>query len=564
MGPLPNGDGATATTINVERAMDGISIILHNLPDISTPPEIIGLLTVPYDVAGPEKLGYHVADYLGFASLFVGVGKKDAQVWLTAVDTADLMRETKQSFACGNVGAIDGVTFGKKPANLSAFGIFSTIPEPEQLRVRFLDEVKKRSATGAPLIIVVCGEVTPEQTIFFDGASHVTTSKAELREAVQPGCPVTLISLAPFSGGYQVNPFVGQKAPLDAHLVKNLLARHCGGAMADNILKNLTSRKSTPLLEDDERYLAAFDDLPMSNVTDEQKIFYGLFHIAIRRALSSRLTRLAGVHSFDWDIEHDEWPFGKRTGPPPDGLSFWKSKWDALETVPLDACQDGFAFLAGAFGGSKASQITHMKFMAQNELSSCPGDWNIQSNEASRVALISFLQMQDIKAFPEEKCMEIFDLIEYRCSLMLLTDATIDILDLPRPDGLQCRDWDFVKFRENEQSGTMFTKMRTAAFGALVGRVLPKISLGPGLYRDKEKGIKFWRPAIYLSVAIATKLSGEGKDVKAAEDFVNHDVYEGMFLTWFTIQSLHPTNPVAQCFTPFSRNSVSWWRATEM
>src|SRR3569833_3385465 len=108
MGPLPNGDGATATTINVERAMDGISIILHNLPDISTPPEIIGLLTVPYDVAGPEKLGYHVVDYLGFASHFVVVGKMDTQNKQTTKNTTKLMRETKQSFACGNVGAIDG------------------------------------------------------------------------------------------------------------------------------------------------------------------------------------------------------------------------------------------------------------------------------------------------------------------------------------------------------------------------------------------------------------------------------------------------------------------------
>lgn len=497
-----------------------ISFVLHNLPDVPSPPQVIGLCTVPADVAD-DGLGYMIADFLAWKYMLSREGARDAQVWLSALDLAQLKADGKIPLHTITTKK-DGSRVGSDVSSLATEDpeLLKTFDNASSLRDAFIEQLKARATTDTKtLLVFVCGETTPDQSICFDGNTFM--NKHEILEHCSSDTLVILVSAASFSGGYQVSYLNAPKAMFSqAHVIK-LVARRCGGALASKLTQLLTSRDS-PLLKDDERNRLVFDDLSLiTNSSPERWANYQRFHALIQASLSSQMALLPKDHGFYWSDDVDEWPLEKRVGPP---LKVWSSKWTGRAISPTSAQGDGFDFLGMAFGGTKLTQILHLKFLSMLELKTCPGDWNLPSNAATLKLLNSFLQARDIG---EAKCREIFVVLQFRASAIALADVMIEVLGLSKPGGQSCREWDFAADREIVKDNPLKGKAQMLAFKMISHDLFPMPPVEPGLYYDKIHGFKFWRPAFYLASAIAQQFLSGGKDIFAIEHFIKSDVQKG-------------------------------------
>ncbi|KAL8326298.1 hypothetical protein RB597_009228 [Gaeumannomyces tritici] len=481
------------TFISGHQAILGkLKFVIHAPPDIITRPHIVGLCAVPTALAGPADLGYHVADFLAWKMTFNREGNKDDQAWFSLVDIEHLMSLEKGKYS----KVINGQRKGLEEA-LPFIRVDGTIPGLFGAFVTELDkQAKLAQEKGDCLIVIICGEVSPELDIcldVFDNTKYL--GKESWLDGVLKNynIPITVITPAIFTTGWEIRPFASgakQAAGLSDEALDNLLAKQCGGAFATSVLKSWTQEQE------------ACGMVPTTQGPGGE--LYSQLYTGIHDCMIRNMLPFAKDHSFHFDASQDEWSMaiGKRKGPL--SLDYFAKKWDRVENAPEPGVvtpDSGYKFLAGAFGGTLQSQRLHLKFLVRQELRGCPGEWTQTTSDRCLVALTSFLQTK----FPTEaRAREIFTLLEWRCSMNLVADTIVDFFVLPRPQGKTCRYWDWKEQQKLDSDITTVGTFRMSLFGTMIPH-WPKMPLPVGQQRDSFHDQLYWRPLNYITSAITTK-----------------------------------------------------------
>lgn len=394
--PHLNDDGTYRFVGDLKTAVGPVPFLTHSFPDILPRAKTIGLLAVPANEAVPSIQGHNVSDILAWKTLMHREGRKANQVWLSSIDMAELIQthEGTWTFAHGEDPACFAGTIATadlQGKNVSgAVGDNPDVPNapvelyasPEDLKTAFGKQIRDKFQTAkddnSALVIFASGRCDASQTIHIDLDTHVSVSQQAILDFAGVGpegsdIPIVLITPAVFSGGWLVNPHIGRKATISDGKALDLWAKHCGGffmTWADDLL---TTGDTCPLLTADEQKAAPSDLTPLKislrPLKDE-------FRAEIQRLLQCQLSKFTTIHSFDTsDSSTDDWEtyWSQRLGK---SLADWKKKWADLPVVPSDAKCDGLPFLGHAFGGSKSSQVAHLKFLTKLELDTCTGDWD--------------------------------------------------------------------------------------------------------------------------------------------------------------------------------------------
>ncbi|KAI7923148.1 hypothetical protein M9X92_004522 [Pyricularia oryzae] len=434
-----------------------LSFVTHAPPDIVKPPHIVGLSTTPLQFASPQKMGFFFTEFLKWKMVFHGLGSPDHQAWYSLFEPQDAIKT--HNFTYGT----DHVSDDKREAILSRIRVSS---DTAFLLKAFVEELHKQAESAAAqdgcLIVVVSGEMTPELNICLslDGCSSYLRKSSWFDDLSKMyGVPITLMTPSLFSTGWKMHPFLGQIKPelTSPEEMETMLAQSCGGAFTEAIIKALLS-------------LTQFEGsvVEAANVTGKE-LFAPLYN-AIHDSLINRT--------------------------PEEGV----------------AVGNGYPFLKGAFGGSKESQLCHIQFLAQQELRSCPGDWDQPGNKESRSTLLTLLQSLNPQ---EDRVRETFTLIEWRCSMNFVADATLLYLDLPQPQGETCRNWNWDIQQHTDAAKKDFGRLRSEIFGQLT-EYWPRNSLPVGIQRNNFRDNQYWRPLQYLSTAICENVFDSSNYTKSA------------------------------------------------
>jgi hypothetical protein len=543
--PAPQ-EGSPDDIKMLQAAMSEASLIIHSPPDIPANAEILGVCGVSADNADQHKYGWMVADFLHWKTLFHKVGNRPAQVcrsspshprwfpilantvvsqtWLSSLDLLNYLDGIKD-IDMSDDSAIKNIASEKD-------GQVIKVPnEADGYMAAFVRQVVESARSAVTrkttLLIMVFAPVTPEHDICIDfgnpGEMRTYMTAEHLRETIHSAvgnAPLTSILVTPsaFTGGWLCRPwFMNQPACSSSDTMMRIIAKSCGGAFSEGFIRSFTHR-DTPLLTDIQREKVRYDDPMPVGPTKLQTDLLHRFQRQIHETLEKRLSVLAQQHTFVFPQDDtddllssvDSWvSFAPRKGR---SVRFWAKQW--LTSRPIIENANPFEFLGEAFGGSKQTQLFHLKYLAEIELDTCPGDWNKHVNGAARLLLIDASQ----ESIPDEDTLKrVFDTIEFRASSMILAQIIAKAFNLPMPDNVKCRYWNDTTEGVDEE---YYLKLQTA-FGEVRG-LFGQVPVLPGEKRHDYNFARFWRAARWLSAAIALKFSEKSRpDV---ENFVLKDV----------------------------------------
>ncbi|KAL8387373.1 hypothetical protein RB595_009950 [Gaeumannomyces hyphopodioides] len=481
------------TFVSGHRAiLDKLKFVSHTPPDIVKRPHIVGLCAVPMELASPSFLSHHVSDFLSWKMTFNREGNRDDQAWFSLVDIAGAMSAHKTRYTKVINGQLKDLS-----GALPFIRVDGAIPSLFAAFVAELDaQAKVAQQKGDCLIVIICGEVSPELDICLDVYDNTKYLSKEswLGSVVKNySIPITIITPAIFTTGWEIRPFVGNAKQADGlsdEVLDSLLAKQCGGAFATSVLKFWTQEQEASRM------------IPTTQGPGGQ--LYSQLYTGIHDCMIRNMIPLAKDHSFHFVAGQDEWEMtlGKRKGPL--SLDYFAKKWDDVKNLDessLAALDGGYKFLAGAFGGSHQSQLVHLNFLVRQELRGCPGEWAQTTSDRCLVAFTSFLQT----TFPTEaRAREIFTLLEWRCAMNFVADVIVDFFVLPRPQGKLCRYWDWKEQQKLDQEVPSVGNFRMALFGMMIPH-WPKIPLPVGQQRDSFHDQLYWRPLQYITSAVTTK-----------------------------------------------------------
>ncbi|KAI0147474.1 hypothetical protein GGR57DRAFT_252582 [Xylariaceae sp. FL1272] len=510
------------------------TFVTQTIPDVPATAGVIALCAVPEALATMEEMGWNVSDFLAFKSLVCGQNHDQSQEWLSMCDIEAVLERHPE---LGNHGTGDRrvVSEASKPKTHTRYGVeqarkdnVQTYTSITDIKTKFVEAAKEKikicKARGYPVVFIVCGLTSLQQDVYLGSLEEqwsFTDIRADLGEGLN-GVQATFITPSLFSAGWQVNPmFGGRPFPLRAGR-NDFLARQFGGLLAKDLVVNYfgwhcpmldlgkvdmsvrvkLGAKPTPLLAD-----------PFLN---------GLIlkiELLLHSRLSGRCTRNPNDHSFSFDIKNDEWSqlITDRRGPK---LDQYAKKWDKLPRA-TGQIQTGLYFLGSAFGGSVASQISHIRFLTEESFLAWPGHWARQFGEDTKKAMERFMKMKDPDLLD---CHEMFNILEHRATTSVLGDRIVQYFNLPVPNNQRCRDWDCLEWtketsKEDQASITKF-------FGPVLTGV-PRPTAPPGMNSNPmskvqtrlETAITYVRAALGLRWSTSPAISHVA--VARIDDFVH-------------------------------------------
>ncbi|KAK4140239.1 uncharacterized protein C8A04DRAFT_40105 [Dichotomopilus funicola] len=502
----------------LQAAMSEVPLLLHCPPDFPQNSEIIGVCGVSVENSDQNKYGWMVADFLHWKLLSNGIGDRKAQTWLSSLDIAKFL---------GGVDSVDDGTIHNIVGE-DKQSIISLPTNEEGFADSFLEHVVERASVAllkrSALVIMAFVPVTPEQDICMDfGEKKVYLTVEHIRTAIQGALgdvklPVTLITPSPLTGGWLCRPsLMGGHTCSSSDKMMRLMAKACSGAFAERFIRSFTEGDS-PLLTDSHRQKIKFNDPMPLRPTQVQTNGLHQFQRQIHETLERRFSGLARVHGFVLSPESvdssttfsDAWTeYGPRQGR---SLSAWNQSWGPHR--PQVSHPQRFEFLGGAFGGTRESQVFHMKYLIAIELGTNPGDWDRSVGGGTRNLFTNFTQIH----FPsEDDVKRVFDAIEFRTSSIILAQMVAKAFNLPTPGDRKCRYWhDTMDGMDEEQ----YKRLQYSFSEAY--RLFGYAAVFPGERQHEFKNVRFPRPARWLSAAIALHLPHASR--QDIEGFVCRDI----------------------------------------
>ncbi|KAK1758606.1 hypothetical protein QBC47DRAFT_411290 [Echria macrotheca] len=507
--PSAAGSG-TRKLSKVDIAMAETSIIVHAPPDMPRDAEILGVLGLAQKHATGQRYGWMVTDYLAWKILFRNCGNPSNKHWLSALDLNAFAEE--HDFPEESRVTIFGEG-GKDIQKLACDNDEFT----QNLRDHIASRARAANSRNTSLVLIIESPVTPEGDICIElGESPkkafitIDSIRDDIRTAVShSNLPVTLVTVSPFTGGWACYPSLFPAAPTaTSDKLLQFVAMSCGGVFADTFM-NVFTRRGTPLLTDAERAKVRYDDMMPVGPTDHQTSLLHKFQRGIHECLEHRFCELGKTHGLNFQPKHDIWSrFAPRHGI---DLQYWKAEWGPADETDHDLEEHPhYQFLGEAFGGSRFSQMFHLKYLVAIEADTCPVDWERNMTGITNELFAQFAQNPNPST---DEFKRVFDTVEYRGSLMLLANILVKALKLPVP--ASCRFWD-DKTREDE----LYVKQQ-AAWGR-VHELFPPAPLLPGENRHPFKCVRFYRPARWIAAGIALKFEHQPKD--EVMDFVKTEV----------------------------------------
>jgi hypothetical protein len=533
-------------------------------PDVERHTTIVGVCAVPSGREGTDDMGWHVADFLAFKSLFDSQINPRYQAWISYTDAN--LAATKHGYTHS----------GRRldPSNQSHDVPIVIEPSASKLAAKIISQIFAKAQlakdNGESLIIIVCGPTTLEQDICLGDDYKASVTSEQISAVIDTDIDVTFVTPSITSAGWQVNPsFKSKHGTLSVALRSpsaspiDFMARQCGAIFASKIIPYLSDSES-PLID----HLADPSEFPLV-MTEDQKQARASLEIGIYSLLARRMINGNGNHTFSFETETDQWEdlLGRRKGRSLEKLS---QQWEKLPAVsPANTTKtteystgtaDGEAskelrFLGGAFGGNKASQISHIKHLIKESLNSWPGYYSTSFGQLLRRELDEYLDQtthDDLewhtmfnisKYIPqswrntlplplvlsspkvvfalETNCLEsdryarIFDksltsifTVENRISLMVLGDLVTKNFRIPPVFNARCRDWDEAKW--SSLVTTLERNLTTRLFGE-VHRHLPPICLPPGRNINllRKTHMRVTRATQYIAAALTMRFRQE-------------------------------------------------------
>ncbi|KAK3996896.1 hypothetical protein QBC44DRAFT_230666, partial [Cladorrhinum sp. PSN332] len=493
----PRGpETSSLNTKELQAAISEASLILHCPPDFPKDAEVVGVCAVSDNLAGQSQYAWMVADFLGFKLAFYRVGHRDHQSWLSTLDVAQFIRTNTQAEIPEDC-PIQTHILGRNNDHIVQISDTSKAVEDDllehiRLRARAANERK------STLVLMFFTPITSDQDICLDFQGekiYLTTSKIcdTIRKAVgHSNLPVVFMTPAPFTTGWMCRPALMGPLACTTDQAMTMIAKSCGSAFADGFMKRLIV-KDTPLLSAEERKKAPYEILMPTSATAEQRELLHEFQERVYRSLKRKLSLLALDYTMRFE-GFDAWEeYAARTGRP---LSFWATRFS-----PFNAADDidRFEFLGAAFGGTKASQLFHLRYMTTLELDTCPGDW---SRGTTGMTTILFEGLFQTTNPPDRYVERVFDALEFRASSITLAQCVAKALGLPLPDNLKCRYWH--DSCQPDGRPAYYANLQ-AAFGD-THNLFDLIAVSPREERHDFKVVRFFRSSRWLSAAVAQKL----------------------------------------------------------
>ena len=408
----------------------------------------------------------------------------------------------------------------------------------KHIRERALAAKKK----AVPLLIMIFAPVTPEQDIIFDfGGSKAFLTTDKIRKVVREtlnheDLQVTLVTPSPFTAGWMCNPSLFPRPRGTPDALIRVISKSCGAALADSLIKYHTTRKC-PLLSADQRANAKYDDImPVRRTQQQVDLFHG-FHRKMHAILEQRLSPLGGNCNFNFDMDKDAWQiYDARRGM---SLDEWKARW--YSSTADRNVEDRIGSLGQAFGGDRASQLFHIKYLVQTELETCYGDWGKSITGGTKKLFENFVG----NANPDdETAMRAFDAVEFRSSSMTMAHILTKGLGLPSPgpgEGVKCRYW-----RDTPLDDDIYHKLQHAFSKIQEHNIFEKVALFPGETRHEFDEVRFLRASRWLAATVATRFANGSR--QEIDEFVRTRIVPFVRLIRVTQSNLLLDDPVVKQF----------------
>ena len=402
-----------------------------------------------------------------------------------------------------------------------------TVVKNTEIIDSFLDKVRAESLRATreqcPLLILLFCHGLENYNFLLDHAdTKYGLNTTRIKEAIEPGCRVTLLSTACFGGGWLVKNML-QDSPLNVTALSaadegttsnswqlsGSLSRACGSVFATTVIEKLTGT-SCPFLEnpDDDDSTSETRPLQPTDPDSRQVETYNAYCQSILDVCKDKVHRLWQKQTFTFKAQDDTWGYSwtARTSIP---LAYFEKRWKALKMVPYIGSSQAkldmdphpgnptFSGSAGPSQSGGAQMIDEMTLhisqhrvreMARLFLQTCPGDWNRGWGPAVH-GQVSFALTED--DLPQEELHEISSLIRFRWEQGLLADEMVRIFNLPQPDGQICMLCDVNAWRSRAHPEIPnFDKLYEIAWFTLVRgefRPVPMSELqGPPFIRITE------------------------------------------------------------------------------
>lgn len=508
----------------------------------------------------PNEDGWFLSDFYAFNYLLKGKGA--SQVWLTAADPHKLITvdpDTNQ-YLHGNPFQTRKVVLSEELLNNNELTPV-TIVETTEMIDRFLNEVREASRmakrTNALLLLLVfCHGLRPYTFLLDNGQTSKGLTLARLKEAIEPGCRVTLVSTACYSGGW-----IAEDLSNDAHTplnttmlaaadgdnesnawqVSRSIVRSCGSVFAGSLIETLTS--TSTLLQDQLDDTNTVSTLQADSLQPEdpnciQTQSYNAFCQSILDTCINRAHRLWYEQKFTFSAHDDAWEYSwtRRTGIP---LAYFEARWEALRIVPytgdanvklaMDPNPSNKSFLGEAgpsrTGGINQDEVLHAMTanicqkriiaMAELFLQTCPGDWDKGWGPRVRGILTDAIQGRTPTYDSDDSCDEdnkdddVPAIIQFRWEAGLLADQIIQHFKLPVPSNKMCIMWDQLAWKADARA-------RIPSMDLKYGHIWDRFRRDFGVEPYRSQGPPFTRFNYYIVAAVVeANLSKE-----ATEDLV--------------------------------------------
>ncbi|KAF7561357.1 hypothetical protein G7046_g2789 [Stylonectria norvegica] len=505
------------------------SYISHTLPEIYDN-TIIVAATHPNVFHGhPNRDGWFLSDFYAFNYLLKGACGD--QVWLTAADPNKLLQAIPDTphYFHGNPYQDRRVVLSEDMLKNKDHTPV-TVVSSSQMIDRFLDEVRVATAKGkkenAPvLLFVFCHGLPDFQFLLRCGERNRGLTPTRLKEAIEPGSRVTLVSSACYSGGWALRPLSPEEPGADINATMILAAhpslestawqesrsigRTCGSVFASSLIEGLTAATS-PLLDSRFRDSSNTESLQPETPDKPQTETYNAFCRSILDVCRDQMTRLWSYQQFTFRAQDDQWGYSwtGRTGIP---VARFEQRWKALKSVPYEGPAEDKLMMdphpsnptfQGSAGPSKtggASVVDEMtrsicqhrvETMARLFLQTCPDDWDKGWGPLTR-GIIE--QAMNGNASHDVLC-EVSAIIRFRWEYALLTDAMVQQFRLPLPDNKICVLWHSNSWVASAARDV--GQRRALAFKYITFKgFLPTPA--------EDQGPPFTRPHHYLAAAVA-------------------------------------------------------------
>ncbi|KAI0203390.1 hypothetical protein F4808DRAFT_458154 [Astrocystis sublimbata] len=513
----PTAETFAPKTIEAKKDALHLGFVTQTVPALHRYAGIVGLCTVPDNKASMEELGWHVADFLAYRALLCGDNPPKAQTWLSMSDIPALVEEQPERYVHGKQRRLVGsaVHPGKQQnqgGQADRADDIQVEKSPDLLKESFIAAVKQKleivKKYRYPLLLIICGRTSLEQDIYFgtiDDPKRYTM--ANLRQDLGQNIDdveVAVVTPCIFSAGWQVNASFGRQRSVQGNQL-DFLARQFGGTFAQDLSKTFVGWKCPALDEKKVDPRVRTERFPgPARPSEEVKQLMTQVTVKLQSCLIGGMTATPTDHSFSFYRSTDEWEklIGNREKSPDHrSLSWYEHKWTELPTAQGSDSADkdkGYGFLGNAFGGTKKSQLNHIRFLVVESYMAWPDHWASNFGQETKLAFERIMGQEN----PQDvDCHEVFNVLEHRARQSNLGDAIVRCFDLPLPHNQRCRDWDHYKWKQelsNEDKTALITYFGT------VFRSVPGPGLPPGvnpnnlskLQRRLESGANYVRAAL--------------------------------------------------------------------